>query len=292
MVVEDGTIQIISQQSVDTLRQEMVPVQDKPELLRKMKRTMATLTSRNFLAQAECRAGIFEHGPYETAFPNEKLIFKEFQLLYTGEEMDHLQNEYNLDIATLDHLKTKAISPVENVIFGMTLREMDDLKFNDWGTLFSKPTDYTKNITSIGMWTKEVIHPKELRYPDKLGAITKLSFDSLDPFMNYAQQALTEMYLNIAKWDYLRKLMVGVNVYANAIALYTLYAGLENKWDWNWINDVIENKQRSDLVNTADVKRYIDHLGKFPKGVHPFLSRFFRAKKKRLEDPCYYSLQD
>ena len=291
MVVEDGTIQIIPQSLVDTLHQEMVPVGDRPELVKKIKRTTALLTSRNFLAQAECRAGIFEHGPYETENPDEKLIFKEFQLLYTGEELENLQNEYNLNIATLDHIKTKAKSPVANVIFGMILKDMQRLEYNDWGTCFCDPSDFTKNITSVGLWTKELVHPKDPRYTDP-DTIKSLSFDYLDPLMDYSQQAQTEMYLNIAKWEYLQKLMTGVNLYSNFIALFALYAGLENKWDWNWINDIIENKQQSDLVNTAEVRWYIDHLGEFPKGVHPFLSRFFRAKKKRLEDPCYYFLQD
>jgi len=291
MVVEDGTIRIIPQSFVEKLRDEMIPVGDRPDLVKKMKRTTAMLTSRNFLAQAECRAGIFEHGPYETDLPDEKLIFKEFQLLYAGEELENLQNEYNLNIATLDHIKTKAKSPVANVIFGMTLKNINKLEFNDWGTMFSDPPDFTKNITSVGLWTKELVHPKDPRYPD-INTIKNLSFDYLDPLMEYSQQAQTEMYINIAKWDYLRKLMAGVNLYSNFIALYALFAGLENKWDWNWVNDVIENQQRSDLVNMARTKWYIDHLAQYPKGVHPFLSRFFRSKKNRLEDPPYYFLQN
>jgi hypothetical protein len=291
MVVEDGTIQIIPQSFVDKLRGEMMPVGDRPDLVKKVKRTTAMLTSRNFLAQAECRAGIFEHGPYETESPDEKLIFKEFQLLYAGDELENLQSQYNLNIATLDHIKTKAKSPVANVIFGMTLKNINKLEFNDWGTMFSDPPDFTKNITSVGLWTKELIHPRDPRYSD-IDTIKTLSFDYLDPLMKYSQDAQTEMYLNIAKWDYLRKLMAGVNLYSNFIALYALFAGLEDKWDWNWINDVIENQQRSDLVNVTQVKWYIDHLAQFPKGVHPFLARFFRSKKARVEDPPYYFLQD
>lgn len=291
MVVEDGTIRIIPQKFVEKLREEMVPVGDRPDLVKKVKRTTAMLTSRNFLAQAECRAGIFEHGPYETDSPDEKLIFKEFQLLYAGDELENLQSQYNLNIATLDHIKTKAKSPVANVIFGMTLKKINKLEFNDWGTMFSDPPDFTKNITSVGLWTKELIHPKDPRYPN-IDTIKNLSFDYLDPLMKYSQDAQTEMYLNIAKWDYLRKLMTGVNLYSNFVALYALFAGLEDKWDWNWINDVIENQQRSDLVNVAQVKWYIDHLAQFPKGVHPFLARFFRSKKARKEDPPYYFLQD
>jgi hypothetical protein len=87
--------------------------------------------------------------------------------------------------------------------------------------------------------------------------------------------------------------MAGANVYSNAVpAVIALYAGMEGQWDWTWTMDIIDNVQRSDLVSTADVHGYIEKLGKYPFGVHPFLPRFFRSKKKRKNDPSYYYLQD
>jgi len=283
--VDDGTIRVLSQDTIDTLRQEMVPVHDKPELIKKLKRTMAILTSRNFLAQAECRAGIFEQGPYETEINDEVLIFKEFLQLHAGED------PIGIEVPMIEHQKTKAKSPYQNVIFGIALKNMQKLEFNDWGTLFSEPSDFSQNITAIGVWTREFVHPKDLRYPNNLGIIKNLSFDVLTPLANYAQQALNEMYVEIAKWDSMKKLLVGVNVYTNPLLIYALHAGIGRKWDWTWINDVLSGEKRSDLVNADDVKRYIETIGKFHEGVHPFLARFFRSKKKRKADPSYYALQ-
>lgn len=292
----DGTIRILSQDTIDTLQSEMVPAEDKPELVRDIKRATAALTSRNFLAMAECRAGIFEQGPYETASAEEVLIFKDFITLYTGEVPLGLANT-GLDIDSVmpmvSQLTTKATSPVDNVIFGMTLKKMEKAAFNDWGTAFFEPADFTKNITSVGLWTRETIHPKDMRYPDHLGEIQKVSFDTLKPLQKYAQDALNEMYVEIATWDFLRKLIAGVNVYSNAVpAVMALYAGMEDQWDWTWTMDVINDVQRSDPVNTTAVKDYIKKLERYPHGVHPFLSRFFRAKKHRKGDPSYYFLQD
>ncbi|MHA1265081.1 MAG: hypothetical protein ACTSRS_07565 [Candidatus Helarchaeota archaeon] len=296
LTVEDGTIRILPQDMIDTLRSEMIPVENKPDIIKKIKRTTASLTSRNFLAMAECRAGIFEQGPYETGNPNETLIFKEFVMLYTGEtplNLDELAVDIEALMPMVTHIKTKAVAPVDNIIFGMTLKQMNKLEFNDWGTMFSDPSDFSSNITSIGLWTRETFHPKLLRYPDNLGTIKKLPLDILEPLQKYAQDALNEMYVEIATWDYLKKLMTGVNVYANSIvALFALYAGIEDKFDWTWPLDVLANEQRSDLINTQEVRQYIKYLEKYPQGVHPFLSRFFRSKKKRKVDPSYYLLQE
>ncbi|MHA1650990.1 MAG: hypothetical protein ACTSYB_12415 [Candidatus Helarchaeota archaeon] len=294
LTVEDGTIQILPQDLINELRHEMVSVENNPELIRKIKRTTAQLTIRNFLAMGECRAGIFEQGPYITEFPDEILIFKEFISLYTGELPLGLDLGVDLEeiLPMISHIKTDTIAPVENVIFGMTLKNMDKLQFNDWGTMFSEPSDFSKNITSIGLWTREPMHPKDLRYPNKLGKIQKLDLSMLDSIMTYAERSTAEIYVECAKWDYLRKLMLGVNVYANSIAVYTLYAGLERQFDWSWTIDVLNDEQRSELVNTQDVKRYIDFLAKYPQKAHPFLSRFFRPKKKRKIDPTYYALQE
>ncbi len=294
LTAEDRTIRVLPQEGVDALRQEMVSTANKPELIKKVKRTTAQLTIRNFLAMGECRAGIFEQGPYETDKPDEVLVFKEFLTLYSGEIPSELK--IASDMETLEpmvaHVQTKARSPVPNVVFGMTLKNMNKLEFNDWGTMFADPTEFSKHITSVGLWTRESLHPKETRYPDNLGAITNLPLETLDSLMTYAEQSNTEIYVECAKWDYLRKLLLGVNVYANSIAIYTLFAGIEDKFDWTWTIDVLKDRPSSSLVNTEDVKRYIDILSKYPANAHPFISRFFRPKKKRKVDASYFPLQN
>ncbi len=296
LIIEDGTLRFLPPELVNTLRQEMVDVQNNPELVKNVKRTTASLTSRTFLAHAECRAGIFEHGPYETESPEEVLIFKDFIGLYTGDLPYGLGTrtaEKEKLLPLVSHLLTEAKAPVDNLIVGMTLKNMQKLTFNDFGTLFAEPSDYTKNITSVGLWTRESMHPKDMRYPDHLGEIKKFSFDILKPLIMYSQDAINEMYVKVASWELLKKLLTGVALYANAIgAVSALYAGIEDEFDWSWPLDVLNNEQHFDLVSTKDVKEYIEKLGKNPMGIHPFISRVFRRKKIRDQDPLYYFLQD
>ncbi|MHA1360381.1 MAG: hypothetical protein ACTSRC_19840 [Candidatus Helarchaeota archaeon] len=287
LTAEDGTIQILPSDFISQLHQEMISFREQPGLAKKLKRTIALLTSRSFLSYAECRAGIFEHGPYQIS-SDEVLIFKEFITLYTGEKLP-----FTIDLPMVADQQTTAKSPVPNVIFGMTLKNMEKIQFNDWGTLTSEPSDFTRNITSVGIWTREVLHPKDLRYPDTLGTITKLPPAVLDDLMDYAQKALNELYIRFAKWDFMQKMMAGVNLYVNGVPVaMALHAGLENHFDWTWVQDVLEHRDRSDMVRTSDVLQYIEELGKYPQGVHPFLARFFRSKKKRKLEPSYYALQD
>lgn len=284
LLAEDAgdIIQILPQKIVEKFYSEMKPVQDR-KFISNLKRTTALLTNYNFLFQAECRAGIFEHGPYSIEGNDEVIFFKEFQFLYSGDEIGGINVSQ-----FLDHIKTEKVSPVGNVIFGFALRDMEEAHFSDWGTSFFKPPDYTENITAIGIWTKDYTHPKEYRWPDKLGSYTPLKFDILKELQDYAQNGLNELYMKIVGWDYLKRLMLGVNLYSNAIAFYTAYAGIEDEFEWTWPQDVLEDKQKNDLVNIADVKRYIKTLEKMPGGAHPFMAGYFRSKKRRMKAPTLY----
>ena len=284
MTAEDGKICIISNDTVNSLLNEMKPAAR--EQVSKLKRAIGLLTSRNFLYSADCRAEIFEHGPYETGNEDELLIFKEFLNLHTGED------PFGFDEFLLPYQKTEVKSPYPNIIIGLTLKNMDKIQFTDWGTSFIEPSDFSNNITSIGLWTKELIHPKDIRYPDNLGKTIPLTFNALDELMEYSQKSLNEMYIKIAGWDLVEKTMAGVHVYTDFAGRFAPFAGMEKKWYWDWIQDVINNKQKSDLVSTKDVRRYIDGIGKYKHDLHPFLTRFFRSKGKRLKSPSYYKLQD
>ena len=288
LTVENKKILILSDDYIYKLKDQMIPIGDNKELIKKVKQTIAHLTIFNYLFQVECRAGIFEHGPYHFEDNPEHLIFKEFQFLYSGKEM------MGIDISGYLPHKISKPSPIPNVIFGMTLKDMNKLEFNDWGTLFAEPTEFSLNITSIGIWTKELMHPKDLRYPDNLGVLKPLSPNILDELSEFAKNATRELYVDFSKWSYIRKLMLGTGLYAiSCMALCSSYAGLENDFNWTWPLDyALDKPLETDLLNKEKIKVYIDKLEKFPYGAHPFVRRIARGIRKRKTDPFYYYLQD
>ncbi|NHI93779.1 MAG: hypothetical protein EAX96_14930 [Candidatus Lokiarchaeota archaeon] len=287
LTADDGgnIIQILSDKQLDKIKDDFIVIKDK-SIMNELKKTSALLTNQNFLSQAECRAGIFEHGPYTIDNSKELIFFKEFQFLYSGESLGGIEvSDF------IDHLKTSVKSPISNLIFGFSLKNMEEVKFNDWGTSFFKPPDYTLNINKIAIWTKDYTHPKDFRAPDKLGEVIPLKFEILKELQDYAQKSLNELYLKMAKWNFMKKLMTGTNVYTNFLALYAAYAGIENEFNWKWVLDILENKQNNDMVNVKDVLNYIEKLKVFPHGAHPFLARYFRTKKSRKTDPTLYYIQ-
>ncbi len=287
LTVENEEITFVSDDYINSLRNQMIPVNNNRELINKLRQTIAHLTIFNFLFQAECRAGISEHGPYYFEGNPDALIFKEFQFLYTGKKI------FGIDFSEFIWQKITKPSPIPNMIFGMTLKNMNKIEFNDWGTLFADPAEWHSNITSIGIWTKELKHPKELRYPDNMGKLIPLSLNILDELIEFAKSGTKELYVDYSKWDFTKKLMLGTSNYANnCMALCAGYAGIENDFNWTWADDYATGKPfKTDLLNKEKITGYIEHLKRW-KGGHPFMQRVLRGRKIQKTDPFYYFLQD
>ncbi len=287
LTVENKEIVFLTEDYINALRDQMIPVNVNQEIIKKLRQTIAHLTIFNFLFQAECRAGISEHGPYYFEDNHEPLIFKEFQYLYTGKEI------FGIDFSEFLPQKVTKPSPIPNLIVGMTLKDMNKIEFNDWGTLFADPADFSSNITSIGIWTKELIHPKNLRYPDNMGKLAPLPLNILDELSDFAKKGTKELYVDYSKWDFTKKLMLGTNLYANnCMTLCAGYAGIENDFNWTWANDYALDKHfKTDLLDKEKIKYYIDHLKRWDGG-HPFMQRVLRGRKIQAKDPFYYYLQD
>ena len=117
--------------------------------------------------------------------------------------------------------------------------------------------------------------PMDQEYPNNLGKIESVPWDTLEELGKFSQAALNELYLRIAKWDYTQRCLAGVYLYSNWLALFTAFAGTHE--DYNW---AIPEK----------TKTYIPTFKNHPKGIHPFMLRFMRSKRKLAADPTYYFL--
>lgn len=265
---EDNNMRVLDDSLIEKLRADLVePTQEQKK---EFKKVIATVTNWNFLDKCECRAGIFEQGPYELD-TGETLVIKEFMFLYTGEEV------YAGRKAPFEHSETEAKSPIPNLAIGYTLKDMKSIKYNDWGTMFADPAEFSDNITSIGFWHRELLHPLEQHYPDKMGEIYPITFETYKQVGKYAQDAMTELYLKMADWDYEKRCLTGAFLYSNFLGLFTAFAGTELEYDWQ---------------TPAKTYEYIPKFRNYLGGVHPFMGRFTRRKKQQQEDPSYYYIID
>ena len=308
LISKNKKITCLSDDYIEKLKDNMIPINNNKEITKRLKQTIAHLTIYSFLSRAECRMSISEHGPYYFEDNTEPLIFKEFLELHIGDEM------FELDMTGNMPYKITNIAPVPNVIFGMTLKDMNKIEFNDFSTLFADPTDFSSNITSIGIWTRELSHPKDLRYPDNLGKLKPLSLNILEELSKFAKSATKELYFDIAKWNFTKRLLFGSHIYVNSLlSVCAQYAGIEDNFNWTWPFDYASGKPlKTDLIDKDKIKFYIEKLGKKIKtnldeteaekvqitalekyeGVHPLLTRMFRTRKAQKIDPFYYFLQD
>ena len=248
---KDKNMRVIDDSLIESLRAEMFDVTE--DQVKKFKRTIALITNYGFLDKCECRMGIFEHGPYELD-TGELLLFKEYQFM-------------------LNQIRG---SPIPNLILAYQLKNMKSLEFNDWGTLFADPADYTHHVTKLGMWTHELIMPMQIEYLNKLGKNTPISWETFDNVGKYSQKALEKLYVNVMKWDFERRCLSGARLYTNWVAAFALHG----------------TSMSIDMKTPEKTRRYISIFQKYPNGSHPFMQRFQRPINEQKRDPSYYFLAD
>ena len=249
---EDKNMRVLDGRLVESLREDMFDASS--EQTKKFKRVIALIMNYGFLDKCECRMGIFEHGPYELD-TGELLIFKEFQFA----------------------LNQIPGVPVPNLILAYTLKNMNSLQFNDWGTLFADPTDFSNHMTKLGMWTHEFVMPAQIEYPTKMGRNIPITWETFEQIGKYSQTALTQLYRKVVTWDYERRCLAGANLYATMVM-----SGLS----------LFAKSPRVNLSMTKKTRSSIPTFRAYPDGSHPWGKRYQRSEKEHKEDPVFYLLTD
>ncbi len=246
---DNDTAQVLPDNILDMVKQELQPINK--DQVNKLKRTLAQLYLAEFLSYCECRASIHEMGPYPIS-DNEVLIFREFSPLYDGSRL------------IWDWHDTEAKSPVPNISVALVLKDMEELVFTDFATLFPKPEDYTDHITQFALFT---------RYGDKI-EITP--FTVLTDLEKFATDVQTELYLEFAEWDDVTRLKAGSSVFLKWFYIFTDMGNITDKvtmgLDENLVGDYIE--------------LMLNSMG------HPAWARLFRSKEECDKDPSFYELLD
>jgi len=245
----NDTTLVLPDSILETVKQELQPIT--PDQRNELKRTMAQLYLAEFLSYCECRASIHEMGPYPLN-ENEYLIFREFSPLYDGTRL------------IWDWHDTKAKSPIPNLSVALVVKDMEELVFTDFATLFPKPEDYADHITQFALFT---------RYNEK---IETTSFSVLNDLEKFATDVQTELYLEFAEWDDVKRLKAGSSVFLKWFYIFT---------DMGNITDKVTMGLSEDIVGDY-LQRMLNAMG------HPAWARLFRSKEECDQDPSFYELLD
>jgi hypothetical protein len=218
--------------------------------LSKIKRSSAQLEVYCFMDECETRMKISDHGPYELE-NGELLIVREMIRLNDGE---HPQWPWSA---------TEAIAPTSKIALAFTLKDMNRIWFNDWGTLFTDPVDYSKNITSCAILTQEE------------GKNRSLDIQELKAYEEFAQKALLELYRKMTPWSRAEKMKAGAFVYNKNFDRFTNLVGVTDQIDWDLTEEIKQN-EFTDLVN------------KVGKSVYSPLTWILRGPKAKLKNPTFF----
>ncbi|MHA1277451.1 MAG: hypothetical protein ACTSQI_07020 [Candidatus Helarchaeota archaeon] len=219
--------------------------------LSKIKRTSAQLEVYCFMDECEARMKISEHGPYEIG-NGEYLVVREMIRLYDGTGPQWPWSN------------TKATAPTSKIAFAFTLKEMNKIWFNDWGTMFTDPVDYFDKITGVALLIEEK------------GRIKSISVDELSEYEDFAQNALVELYREMTDWSRGKKIKAGALVYDKNVDRFTNLVGVTDQINWN-LTEEIERGPFTDLVKKNGRSIYT-----------PLSSWLFRGPKAKARNPTYY----
>lgn len=244
----DGVAKILPETDLNFVKDQLF-IPDKAELS-KIKRVSAQLEVYCFMDECETRMKISDHGPYELE-NGECLIVREMIRLYDGKNPQWAWSE------------TNAIAPTSKIAFAFTLKDMNRVWFNDWGTLFTDPVDYSKNITSTAILTQEE------------GKNRSLDIEELKGYEDFAQKALIELYRKMTPWSRAEKIQAGAWVYNKNFDRFTNLVGLTDQIDWDLTEEIKQNEFK-DLVN------------KVGKSVYSPLTWILRGPKSKLKNPTFF----
>ncbi|NVM29412.1 MAG: hypothetical protein HWN65_11285 [Candidatus Helarchaeota archaeon] len=244
----DGMAKTLPESDLKFIKQQLFTPEKQD--LSKIKRASAQLEVYCFMDECEARMKISDHGPY--AMENgELLVVREIVRLNDGKNPQWPWSN------------TKAVAPTTVIAFAFTLKDMNRVWFNDWGTLFTDPVDYSKNITSAAVLTRE------------MGQIKALGVDELKLYEEFAQNALIELYRKMTKWSRAEKMKAGILVYNKNFDRFTSLIGITDQIDWD-LTEEIERHEFKDLVN------------KRGKSVYAPLGWIFRGPRARKKNPTFF----
>ncbi len=217
----------------------------------KIKRTMANLELVSYIDECEARAKLCDHGPYKIN-ENESLVFREVLHLYDGSKPHFPWSA------------TEAKAPYRNVAFVFRLKNVE-IELDEFGSLESKPIDFTENITGAALFTRDV------------NGVKPLSFDVLDGFSDYAIKANKELFLKFSKWEKQQRLIAGAYAYCYGYARYTNFVGITDEINWD--------------LTEQTMNKYVPEF--MESDFDPGIPRFLRSRgKKNREGPSLYLLPE
>lgn len=244
----EGTARILPEQDLKYIVKQLYSPDSKQ--LSRIKRASAQLEVYCFMDECETRMKISDHGPYLME-NGDRLIVREMIRLNDGRNPQWPWSD------------TKATAPSSVIAIAFTLKDMNQVWFNDWGTLFTDPVDYSKNITSVAVLTQEN------------GKNKSLAIDELKNFEEFAQNALIELYKKMTKWSRAEKISAGAYVYTKNFDRFTNLVNVTDQIDWD-LTEEIKQGPFQDLVN------------KDGKSVYSPLTWIFRGPKAKLKNPTFF----
>jgi hypothetical protein len=250
LAAESGDTAVCLPEDILTLvKQQLKPITEDERS--KLKRATAQLYVAEFLSYCECRASIHEMGPYPMP-RSTSLVFREFSPLYDGSRL------------IFDWQDTKAKSPLPNISIALVLKDMQELVFTDFATLFAKPEDYTPHITHYALFT---------RHGTK---VEPVSFKMLAELEQFASDVQGELYGKFADWDDVTRLKAGSSVFLKWFYIFSDMAGITGKMNFGLSEDIVG-----------------DYLQLMLKSMgHPAWARLFRNRQECDKDPTFYELLD
>lgn len=236
----DLRAQILSERRVQVYEADAIAMKPGDRLHQAVQKFMATANAYSFLANCECRLGIFNHGPYKCGTDREMLV-RGFADLGEG------------DWPWLDGVAAEVTH--NNLSLPFILKDTHFHIVDDWASFEATPGYDHANVVAVGCYTSDFLSEGDI--PVAMDNASTLA-DFLENEEQILHRATRALWQETAGWTRDQMLDAGAMVYFGVAKDLFHVAGIFELADWNVIDERVQRFKP--LLNDEYARDFLGEL--------------------------------
>lgn len=232
--------QLLPERRVQVFESDAIGMKTGDRLHVALQKFLATANAYSFLANCECRLGIFNSGPYKIGASSEMLVRGFADLA-------------ECDLPWLDGVAAQV--SYNNLTIPVIVKDTHFNIVDDWASFESTPGYDHANVTAVGLYTSDFLSEGDV--PVGMDNAATLA-DFFDHESDVLHNATRDLWKEMAAWNRNQMLDAGAMVYAGVAKDLFHVAGIYDQDDWFTIDERAERFRP--LLNDEYARDFLGEL--------------------------------